>query len=692
VSPSHQLCTTLIDQIQLYGFMSTTLILAFSAAYTHIFQALGIDVSCDFPPKSTTGLIICLLLLTKALLLYLIAEPATKESARPKLPMRFGRYQTILAGFLFTIFVSGLGYRSNAQRSQSSDHPITTLIGLANEAHTQWAAQAHQSRSLAAAVTNYQKRYLRDPPPGFDIWYEYAMNASSIVIDDFDNIESDLLPFSSISPMELRKRTAELLRENNGLGGIQIRGGKVEVFVNVPGTHRWMMDGTASMIEKFAKFLPDMDLVMNLNDECRVAVPYAKLQEAYAKRELYPDHSTLVNSTDWSPMRGLSWPKYWEIDRDTPPYFRGVGFNPTFHQYGSIACPPSASARRQHYRNLGELCTECAEPHSMGAFVSNWTLSASPCHQPDLAHLHGLHLSPAAFWSTHALVPIFSQSKAAGYADIRYPSAWNYLDKAKYETDDEFPDEPFGKKENKLFWRGATSEGVSAGTGAWKGMVRQRIVHLLNNETATQPILLLPKNNAQGKPSYRLQTPKKIKRNLKTKMDVHFTGEIVRCGDPDCPDQAAEFEFVEHVDFKQHWQNKFLFDTDGAGFSGRFIPFLQSNSVPFKTAIFREWYEGRLTAWKHFVPVDVRLTDLWSSLAYFGGYDGVRKMQAREEEAEAIGKEGRDWTNRVLRKDDMEVYMFRLLLEWGRLTDEKREKVGLRLKEDGSKAVGENKR
>jgi hypothetical protein len=266
------------------------------------------------------------------------------------------------------------------------------------------------------------------------------------------------------------------------------------------------------------------------------------------------------------------------------------------------------------------------------------------------------------------------------------------LGKAKYETDDEFPDEPFGKKENKLFWRGATSEGVSAGTGAWKGMVRQRLVHLLNNETAMQPILLPPKNNAQGKPSYRLQNPKKIKRNLKTKMDVHFVGEIMRCGDPDCPDQAAEFAFAEPVDFKQHWRNKFLFDTDGAGFSGRFIPFLQSNSVPFKSAIFREWHEGRLTAWKHFIPVDVRLTDLWSSLAYFGGYDGVRKMQAREEEAETIGKEGRDWTNKVLRKEDMEVYMFRLLLEWGRLTDEKREKVGLRLKENGSKAVGEEKR
>lgn len=674
--------------------MSTTLILAFSGAYIHVFQALRIGASYDFPPKSTITLIICLLLLTKALILYLIAEPATKEFARPKFPVRFGRYQTILIGFLFTVFISGIGYRSNAHWTQTSDHPITILIGLANEIHTQWTEQAHQSQSLAAAVTNYQKRYSRDPPPGFDMWYEYAMNMSSVIIDDFDNIESDLSPFSSVSPVELRKRTAEILKENDNLGGIQIRSGKVEVFPNVPGTHRWMMDGTASMIEKFAQYLPDMDIVVNLNDECRVAIPYAKLQEAYVKRELYVEHKELVNSTDWSAKRGLSWPKYWEIDKDTPSYFRGVGFNPTFHQYGSIACPPSSPARRQRYRNFGEMCTDCAAPHSMGVFVSNWTLSASPCHQPDLAHLHGLHLSPAAFVGTHALVPIFSQSKAAGYADIRFPSPWNYLDKAKYEVDDEYPDKPFEEKENTLFWRGTTSEGVSAGTGAWKGMVRQRVVHLLNNETATQPILLPPKRNAQGQFSYRLQAPGKIKRNLNTRMDVCFVGEVVRCGDPDCPDQTNEFGFAENVDFKQHWRYKYLFDTDGAGFSGRFIPFLQSNSVPFKTAIFREWYEGRLTAWKHFVPIDVRLTDIWSSLAYFEGYGekGSMRLEAREKGAEAIGKEGRDWANKVLRKEDMEIYMFRLLLEWGRLTDEKREKLGLRLKEDGSKAVGEAER
>jgi hypothetical protein len=41
-----------------------------------------------------------------------------------------------------------------------------------------------------------------------------------------------------------------------------------------------------------------------------------------------------------------------------------------------------------------------------------------------------------------------------------------------------------------------------------------------------------------------------------------------------------------------------------------------------------------------------------------------------------IAEEGRKWANQVLRKEDMEIYFFRLLLEWARLTDDNRENLG----------------
>lgn len=39
-------------------------------------------------------------------------------------------------------------------------------------------------------------------------------------------------------------------------------------------------------------------------------------------------------------------------------------------------------------------------------------------------------------------------------------------------------------------------------------------------------------------------------------------------------------------------------------------------------------------------------------------------------EAEKIAEDGRKRAAQVLRKEDMEVYMFRLLLEWGRIVND----------------------
>ncbi|PMD29110.1 glycosyltransferase family 90 protein, partial [Hyaloscypha variabilis F] len=47
-----------------------------------------------------------------------------------------------------------------------------------------------------------------------------------------------------------------------------------------------------------------------------------------------------------------------------------------------------------------------------------------------------------------------------------------------------------------------------------------------------------------------------------------------------------------------------------------------------------------------------------------------------DREGERIAEDGRQWAGRVLRKEDMEVYMFRLLLECGRIVDDRRQELG----------------
>ncbi len=263
---------------------------------------------------------------------------------------------------------------------------------------------------------------------------------------------------------------------------------------------------------------------------------------------------------------------------------------------------------------------------------------------------------------------------------IRFPSPWNYIDKVKYDPSPDHPDNWFHDKSNTLFWRGATSEGVSA-EGTWKGMTRQRLVHLANNLTSSSkvPIML-------QKPSHKYAYRKVKSRDLRQLLDMNIgiVDKIARCGGRDCADQEAEFGLVGQSDFQDHWKYRYLFDMDGAGFSGRFLPFLQSKSLPFKTALFREWYDSRLTPWLHFVPQDLRLHGVHSALAYFAGINGKLAgkrvfIGAHAKEGEFIAEQGRQWANEVLRKEDMEIYFFRLLLEWGRLTDDRRDENGFQV-------------
>lgn len=111
--------------------------------------------------------------------------------------------------------------------------------------------------------------------------------------------------------------------------------------------------------------------------------------------------------------------------------------------------------------------------------------------------------------------------------------------------------------------------------------------------------------------------------------------------------------------------------------------------------VLQEWYSERLTPWLHFVPVDMRFHALHSTLAYFTGLQGKGlingrdvPMQSRVDNAKWIAQEGRKWAGKVIRREDAEVYMFRLLLEWGRVVNDQRDEMGFEIAGKGGKAEG----
>lgn len=411
--------------------------------------------------------------------------------------------------------------------------PISALITNARSTSSDWHTQAGKSKSLKEATLEYQSRYHIPPPPGFDKWYAFAVSRNSTIIDDFSQIHHDLLPFWGVPPAQIREMTAHIIdRPWTEVAGLRIFNGTVELGKHMPGTHRWMVEGAAEMIRTFAQWLPDMDLAFNLNDENRVAIPWADMNTLVAAAHIARSQLNQTNTLQKSSGNTTWGGRFMEPEPPFPPdlpseLFAESSLASTFNKYGSISCPSSSAARKQRWWNKPSPCNSCSNPHSLGPYISNWTLAGSVCHQPDLSNLHGFHLSPSAFKGTNLLFPIFSQSKIPSFSDIIFPSPWNYIRKVGYEPTEDIP---FAVKNNTFFWRGATSEGYAI-KGSWMGMQRQRFVHLSNH---TLPSLL-----------------QSTKTNVN--VSVTFVQEPTRCLGPDCDAELQEFTFAGPVEWKEQY-------------------------------------------------------------------------------------------------------------------------------------------
>lgn len=570
---------------------------------------------------------------------------------------------------------------------------IGNVISNATMASSKWMTNAKKSKSLDEAVVEYSERYGMPPPPNFDKWYAYATSVDSPIIDDFGQIYSDLLPFWGVRPALLRQRSVYLLEHPDlSFGGIVIRDGKVEVSPHIHGSHRWMMDVIKDMIEPFAKWLPDMQLAFNLDDECRVSLPHES-REAYAaagrasqaRLAAKPKHRgfSLAQQPPWPTDHLKDTKENQKLWNNTSPWFQNWSKSTMFYEWVASTCPPDAPVNRFHWWNRRAECAECSAPHMAAGVVANWTLSGDLCHQPDLAYLHGFLGAPSALVGTRALLPIFSQSRLHNFADVLYPSPWNFGDKVVH---DDAKDVPWHDQLNSVYWRGTASDGYAT-RGAWEGFLRARFVHMARSMGA---FLQPPSVDARPTASAAAAAPHSARApgGPPIAVNVSFVGPWARCDARDCAlEQAAFYDPATTaaapsappppVDFQEHWRHRHLVDLDGAAFSGRFLPFLRSRALPYRAALFRTWWDERVHAWAHFVPLDVRLADLWRLVNYLGGGAVVGAPDGSgPATAERIAADGRRWAARALRKEDMRVYMFRLLLEWGRLVDDGREDLG----------------
>ena len=482
-------------------------------------------------------------------------------------------------------------------------HPIEMLIIKAQTDFQKLIGR--QSKVLEDAEAEYRRRYGREPPPGFDKWFSYALSKQSVLIDDFDMIHKDLEPFWKISPEILHQS----INHVSSFDHLALRkcGFTKGVYHGQGGG--WIVDDLGSLLSDVAKDLPDVEFAFDVVDEPREIISQQILD---AGGEAKPEFENANHQSIWK--------------RATTP------------------CQAQAARIPHTY------------VHDYGIpFVQDWYDAKDVCQHPEFEFTHGFFASPETCILTGAPVPILTQAAPSSFSDIMYPSPW-YTAKYAQQVYKDNEDPPWDQKANTLYWAGSTT-GSHSSNGSWKFSHRQRFVQLIQNLPQTTHKYL------QEVQPGKWETHDSIK-DLHELFDVKLTA-VIQCDEKDCEEQKKYFTLGEHEERSQQFQSRFIFDTDGNAFSGRYYTLLQSRSVVLKQTVLREWHDERLIPWVHYVPISLEMNELPEVIRYLTSEDGSKW-------AKEIANASREWQSKALRREEFTIYLYRLMLELARIMDPNR--------------------
>lgn len=168
-------------------------------------------------------------------------------------------------------------------------------------------------------------------------------------------------------------------------------------------------------------------------------------------------------------------------------------------------------------------------------------------------------------------------------------------------------------KRNKVFWRGATTGGGNEPPGFAALYQRHRAVRMTGWDVDSNVELWLPAatySTSTGLSNFSAQDPTIISDPPLTHisiplaslnraiMDVAFVKTTNAEQYPGGLEKLmAEHRFSGGVYLGGHWQYKYLLDIDGMSYSGRFMSFLASDSVPVKSTMYEEFFGDWIEPW-----------------------------------------------------------------------------------------------
>lgn len=549
-------------------------------------------------------------------------------------------------------------------------HPISDLVFKAQIAHDHWVKEATVSSNVRAATHIYQKRHNgRAPPPKFDEWYKFAQGAA--VIDTFEQIDNDLAPFWNYPPDVLRQR-AEAVASAPGVFTVTIRNGDVSYSDGGSEEDKRGLQQLSDAVRKFSKHLPDMTIPINLHASPRMlpvwedayGQSYAGRGESHSKRsEASGQLDTRETGFESEALRLQGGP--------SPFRFRDMVVN---------ACPPTSQGRLKTQWDFAEMCYECIDGHSKHEFLVKWDVSTQMCEQPDLLHLHEMLLSSPETEPIREMGPLFSFSKTDAFSDILIPLPGPTL--TGYQSDIKWE---FKRRYDSLFWRGTVGPKDSEGQ-VLRASPKYRLLHLLMHPSSHDEVIILLPGHGRDVNEFGYKKVPAPAANGMLSFDVGLTG-LEHCSGPHCDIIKQAFDPKDENQEAHEYRYVLLVDEQKPE-PEKLMRALRSKSMPLVSTVFRSWYTERLRPYLHMVPVDMRFHALHTTYLYFSEaanqvrfnrVDTGPGQGAKRDDGEWIAMQGQKWAEEALGEKDMEVYLFRLFLEWGRLIDDRRDEAGFRV-------------
>jgi hypothetical protein len=556
----------------------------------------------------------------------------------------------------------------------------------------------------------------------------------------WDQIYHDLAPFWSIDPVVLRKQANIFspkisirdgkveAKSHNQHSKLGIWEDMFTTLSNEPNVHLPDIDIPLNVNEEPAMLVPweAIDTALSMSRKMML-----EPSDVVSKFSGLGEIENLTAAYEWEPE--------WLGPRLTHPSSH-LGPRPLWSLIRPACPPRSPARLGHVYNDIWDLEGGVKEAHSaagllpldlpqgtLQGYAKNWTDVVDACQHTNIQGLHSAFVSPKEMGIATKLFPLFGDAKFAMSNEILLPGTaeWNASTSSSNPVS-------WDDRQDKLHWRGHSTIAREP-QRFWRRFQRERLISMLNathieiaeaaihsgNESTVGVghagnFRLLPANEFKLKS----QTGGNLAERVNGWADAAFTD--LSCEANDAKDEGCGAYFsattspTSNEDEDSKARYAIAVDDDSL------TQHLHNGKVTLRSSIYRQWYDSRLIPWHHFVPADNTLVDLYGIMEYFLGPDispdtktfphAVGEVQAHEhhfktpenageaphassqsgnephfappkrsshdDAARQIAQASQEWAGRVLRREDMLIYVYRLLLEYARVIDDKRGRLG----------------